>query len=152
MKDRIEELNRVFNVDIRIKSKSLRTRYLRLCFYEEFQDRGIKPISITLGVQQLDVRRYKNQITGLESNNVFQEVRKAYKTLDYWRFKNAFDYPLRGNYPTEATDLEIPYSVMEVIDIMKPHKNFNSPLWDKRLKHYTEQDWHEIEQLKNKQI
>ena len=154
MLDKIEELKEVFGIDITEKSKIFKDRYLRLCFYRDMIDQGksINEIKAILKVNKTDIRRYPKQIEKIIDTELFAQSEIAYNNLDRHLLTNIFskNSPLRadtpiGNCPTVN---EIPYSIMDVIDIMKPHRDFENPLWDKDLINYTLEDWEEIEMLK----
>jgi len=154
MLDKIEELKVVFGIDITEKSKIFKDRYLRLCFYRDMVNQGktINEIKAVLKVNKTDIRRYPKQIDKIIDTELFAQSEIAYDSLDRHLLTNIFskNSPLRadtpiGIYPSKN---EIPYSIMDVIDIMKPHRNFESPLWDKDLINYTLEDWEEIEMLR----
>ena len=154
MLDKKQEILDIFKIDISEKSKEFKHRYLRLCFYLEFKEKGNVAIREVLNVNRTDINRYQGQIDRIMSTDLFITTKKAYDTNDHRLLDYAFSKefkldvePHRGNQPTEA--IRIPYSVMEVIDIMKPFGDFENPLWDKLLKDYTLEDWAEIETLKN---
>jgi len=154
MLDKIEKLKEVFGIDITEKSKVFKDRYLRLCFYRDMIEQGksINEIKAILKVNKNNIRRYPKQIEKIIDTELFAQSEMAYNTLDRHLLTNIFgkNSPLRadapiGNCPTVN---KILYSIMDVIDIMKPHRDFENPLWDKDLINYTLEDWEEIEMLK----
>ena len=154
MLDKIQEIKEILGINVVEKSKIFKDRYIRLCFYLDMIERGesIANIKNALKVNKTDIRRYPNQIIKITNTQLFAQCKIAYSTMDRGLLTQIFsknsliraDTPI-GLYPSK---LEIPYSIMDVIDIMKPHKNFSSPLWDKGLAEYTLEDWEEIEMLK----
>jgi len=154
MLEKIEDIKTILGIDITDKSKVLKHRYLRLCFYTEFKAEDPTDIKLALKVTITDVRRYVKQIESVVDTELYYQTSLAYANMDLHHLTNIFNsdlraYTPRGNYPTEATETKIPYSIMDVIDIMKPHRDFSNPLWDKDLKSYTTEDWEEIELLKD---
>jgi len=154
MLSKIEELKKVFGIDITEKSKIFKDRYLRLCFYREMIEKGnsVNEIKQALKVNKTDIRRYPKQIEKAITTELFAKSELAYKNMDrhlltYIFSKSSFIKvdTLIGN---DCLHSVIPYSIMDVIDIMKPHRNFESPLWDKDLIDFTLEDWEEIEMLK----
>jgi hypothetical protein len=154
MLDKIQQINDTLGINVVAKSKIFKDRYVRLCFYRDMIEKGhsINDIKHVLKVNKTDIRRYPKQIEKIIGTELFAQSELAYKNMDRSLLTQIFskNSPLRadtpiGTYPSRS---EIPYSIMDVIDIMKPHRNFESPLWDKDLISYTLEDWEEIEMLK----
>lgn len=154
MLNKLEQIKEVFGIDITEKSKLFKDRYIRLCFYREMmeQRQSINNVRKVLKVNYTDIRRYPSQINKVIGTELFSQTQIAYKTLDKHLLTNIFSKNslLNANMPigTFPSKSEIPYSIIEVINIMKPHRDFENPLWDKELIAYTCEDWEEIETLK----
>ena len=154
MLDKVQQIKDILGVNIVEKSKILKDRYIRLCFYMDMLEKGHSIIDIkhVLKVNKTDIRRYPKQIDKIIGTELFAQSSIAYTNMDKSLLtqifsKNSF---LRANTPigTYPKKFDIPYSIMDVIDIMKPHRDFDNQLWDKDLINYTLEDWEEIETLK----
>jgi hypothetical protein len=154
MLDKVQQIKDTLGVNVVAKSKIFKDRYVRLCFYRDMVEKGhsINDIKHVLKVNNTDIRRYPKQIEKIIVTELFAQSEIAYKNMDRSLLTQIFsknsllraDTPI-GIYPEKS---EIPYSIMDVIDIMKPHRDFENPLWDKDLVDYTLEDWEEIEVLK----
>ena len=154
MLDKIQQIKDTLGVNVVAKSKIFKDRYVRLCFYRDMIEKGhsINDIKHVLKVNKTDIRRYPKQIEKIIGTELFSQSKIAYENMDRSLLTQIFsknsnlraDTPI-GTYPSKN---EIPYSIMDVIDIMKPHRDFKNPLWNKDLINYTLEDWEEIETLK----
>ena len=154
MLDKIQQIKDTLGVNVVAKSKIFKDRYVRLCFYRDMVEKGhsINDIKHVLKVNKTDIRRYPKQIEKIIGTELFSQSKIAYENMDRSLLTQIFskNSNLRADTPigTCPSKNEIPYSIMDVIDIMKPHRDFENPLWDKDLINYTLEDWEEIETLK----
>ena len=147
MRSKLEEIKQVFGIDLSKKSKAFKHRYLRMCFYIEFRQCGHEALREILKVQNTDIRRYQKQIDLLDKDQLFIRTKEAYLKMNPEILNLAFLNNLRDAAHKES-GANIPYSIYEVIFILKDSGDFTNPLWDKDLKDYTKEDWEEIEMLK----